>query len=50
MTKILIVEDHALVREAVVQTLSHLEPDVECVEAKGADDALSKLGLTHFDR
>ncbi|QDF98825.1 DNA-binding response regulator [Azoarcus sp. DD4] len=43
MTKILIVEDHALVREAMAQTLSRLEPGIECVEAKGADDALAKL-------
>nr|WP_249115773.1 response regulator transcription factor [Azoarcus sp. L1K30] len=41
--KILVVEDHALVREAVAQTLSRLQDGVECVEAKGADDALSKL-------
>lgn len=43
MTKILIVEDHALVREAMAQTLSRLEPGIDCVEAKGADDALAKL-------
>lgn len=43
MIKILIVEDHALVREAVAQTLSRLEEGVQCVEAKGADDALAKL-------
>ncbi|NMF96504.1 response regulator transcription factor [Aromatoleum toluolicum] len=43
MTRILIVEDHALVREAMAQTLARLEPDVECVEAKGSEDALAKL-------
>jgi len=43
VAKILIVEDHALVREAMAQTLSRLEPGIECVEAKGADDALAKL-------
>jgi len=43
MAKILIVEDHALVREAMAQTLSHLEPGMECVEAKGAEEALAVL-------
>ena len=43
MTRILIVEDHALVREAMAQTLARLEPGVECVEAKGSEDALAKL-------
>ncbi|ANQ86596.1 response regulator transcription factor [Azoarcus olearius] len=50
MTKILIVEDHALVREAMAQTLSRLEPGIDCVEAKGADDALAKLeGAADWD-
>lgn len=40
MTKILIVEDHALVREAMTQSLSRLEPGVECLEADSADAAL----------
>src|SRR5574337_722537 len=43
MTRILIVEDHTLVREAVAQTLLHLEEGVECVEACCADDALAAL-------
>lgn len=43
MTKIMIVEDHTLVREAMAQTLSRLEPGVECVEARDADDALARL-------
>lgn len=43
MTRILIVEDHALVREAMAQTLRHLEPGVDCVEASSADDALQRL-------
>lgn len=43
MTRILIVEDHALVREAMAQTLLRLEPHLECVEAKGADEALAQL-------
>lgn len=44
MTRILIVEDHTLVREAVAQTLRHLDEGVECVEARCADEALAKLG------
>lgn len=43
VTKILIVEDHTLVREAMAHTLARLADDVECVQAKGADDALAKL-------
>jgi DNA-binding NarL/FixJ family response regulator len=43
MTRILIVEDHTLVREAVAQTLGHLEAGVECLEARCADEALAKL-------
>lgn len=43
MTRILIVEDHTLVREAVAQTLRRLEEGVECVEARGADEALATL-------
>ena len=46
MTRILIVEDHALVREAMAQTLQHLEPGVECVEASNADTALERLSET----
>ena len=43
VAKIMIVEDHTLVREAMAQTLSRLEPGVECVEARDADDALARL-------
>lgn len=43
MTRILIVEDHALVREAMAQTLARLEPDTECVEVPGSEDALALL-------
>ena len=43
MTRILIVEDHALVREAMAQTLLHLEAGVECAEASNADDAIALL-------
>ena len=43
MARILIVEDHALVREAMAQTLLHLEPVMECAEASNADDAIALL-------
>lgn len=43
MTKILIVEDHALVREAMAQSLARLEAAVECIEAADGDEALSAL-------
>jgi DNA-binding NarL/FixJ family response regulator len=43
VTRILIVEDHALVREALAQTLSRLEGGAECVEDKNSDEALALL-------
>lgn len=43
MTKILIVEDHALVREALAQTLSRLDGEVACIEAKRSDEAIALL-------
>ena len=43
MTRILIVEDHALVREAMVQSLRQLNHAVECVEAADAGAALAQL-------
>lgn len=43
MTKILIVEDHALVREAMAQRLGRLEPDLVCLESASADEALALL-------
>ena len=43
MTKILIVEDHALVREAMAQSLLRLETSVECIEAADGDAALAAL-------
>lgn len=49
MTRILIVEDHTLVREAVAQTLRHLEPGVECIEARCADEALAELAKGEWD-
>jgi DNA-binding NarL/FixJ family response regulator len=41
--KILVVEDHALVREGLLQTLRGLEEGVEAVGAQDADDALRWL-------
>lgn len=43
MTRILIVEDHALVREAMAQTLVRLEEGVECVEVSDSEQALARL-------
>lgn len=43
VTAILIVEDHALVREAMVQGLGRLGAGVRCIEAGGADEALACL-------
>lgn len=43
MTRILIVEDHALVREAMSQTLARLEPEMECVEANCSEQAIALL-------
>ncbi|HRK12288.1 MAG TPA: response regulator transcription factor, partial [Thauera sp.] len=43
MTAILIVEDHALVREAMVQGLGRLGAGVRCIEAGSADEALACL-------
>jgi len=47
LTKILIVEDHALVREAMAQTLARLDAGTECVEARDADEALRCLEHSH---
>lgn len=43
VARILIVEDHALVREAMSQTVSRIEPGSECMEASSAAEALSML-------
>ncbi|QID19078.1 response regulator transcription factor [Nitrogeniibacter mangrovi] len=43
MTRILVVEDHVLVREAMAQTLQRLDEQVECVGVKTADEALEEL-------
>lgn len=49
MLKILIVDDHALVREGMAQVLAHLEEEVECVEISSAAGALEKLQQDSFD-
>lgn len=43
MTRILIVEDHTLVREAMAQTLARLDPGVECVEVSNSEEAIARL-------
>ena len=43
VTKILVVEDHVLVREAMSQTLMRLEEEVRCSGFKAADEALAEL-------
>ena len=43
MTRILVIEDHVLVREAMSQTLMRLEEGVQCVGVKSADEALAEL-------
>lgn len=50
MLKILIVEDHALVREALARVLYALDADTEVHEAPSADQALDALKQeAHFD-
>lgn len=43
MLKLLVIEDHALVREGLVQVLHQLEKDVEVFEAGECDTALAVL-------
>ena len=43
MLKLLVVEDHALVREGLVQTLRRLDDDVRIFEASNCDDAVCML-------
>ncbi|MBN8441296.1 MAG: response regulator transcription factor [Thauera sp.] len=45
----LVVEDHALVREAMAQTLSRLDATIACVEASDAETALRRLEEGGFD-
>lgn len=49
MLKLLVIEDHALVREGLLQTLSKLEPGIVCVGAQDAEEALRLLELDGGD-
>jgi len=49
MLKILVVDDHALVREGLMQTLDQLEGEVVCVGAQDADAALQELQSQDYD-
>ncbi len=44
MLKILVVEDHAMVREGLLQALHGLEPDTQLAGAADAEEALQYLG------
>ena len=43
MLKLMVVEDHALVREGMVRLLSQIEPDVSVIEAGDFEAALNAL-------
>ena len=47
--KILLVDDHTLVRKGLVRLLASCLTDVEVDEAENADDALEKLGASLYD-
>ncbi len=47
--KLLVVDDHALVREGLMQTLHQLEDQVSCAGAQDADEALRRLQTEDFD-
>ncbi len=47
--KLLVVDDHALVREGLMQTLHQLEDQVTCAGAQDADDALRRLQSEDYD-
>ena len=47
--KILLVDDHTLVRKGLVRLLASCLTDVEVDEAENADDALEKLGASPYD-
>lgn len=52
MVNVLVVEDHALVREGLLQTLRKLEQDVSCSGVRDAEEALALLereGSEKFD-
>ncbi len=45
----LVVDDHALVRELLMQTLQQLDKEVVCSGARNADEALRLLEAAHYD-
>lgn len=49
MLKLLVVEDHALVREGLVQTLHQLEGDVDVHQASDCESARALLDAHEFD-
>ena len=49
MLKALVVDDHTLVREVLMQTLQQLDKDVVCKGARNVDEALALLECEHYD-
>lgn len=49
MLKLLVIEDHALVREGLLQTLGKLKRGIACVGARDAGEALRLLALDDGD-
>ena len=49
MLKILVIDDHAMVREGLMHTLEGLGDGVSCVGAKDADEALELLQNVRYD-
>ena len=47
--KLLAIEDHALVREGLLQTLGKLEPGIVCIGAQDAEEGLRLLELDGSD-
>jgi len=49
MTRVLITDDHAIVREGLKEILTRHLTDVECGEAKDAEQALAQVRAYHWD-
>ena len=49
MTRVLITDDHAIVREGLKEILTRHLTDVECGEAKDAEQALAQVREYHWD-
>ena len=49
MLRLLVIDDHALVREGLMQTLHQLGDGVVCVGAQDADEALRELQSEDYD-